>query len=250
MKLIIGILTFFLPSKLIILLLKSWGYKVSIKSKFGFSFIYAKEFEINSNTKIGHFNFIVCESLKMEEGSYIGSLNIIKGPIKILMASRAAIGNRNLIKRSSPPVSYGDAYLKIGYLSKITASHLIDCTRTVEIGNYSILAGASTQVWTHGYYHYPTGPERYRIDGEVKIGNNVYVGSRCTFNLGVEVSDGITIGSNSSISKSLKRPGLYVSQSLRYIDTNAEEAKKKMVKVDKYKVCEEVFEKLPKEDIK
>lgn len=250
MRFIVGLLILFLPSKLAILLLKSMGYNVSFKASFGFSFVFAKELDLKSDTKIGHFNFIYCQSLKMEEGSYIGALNLIKGPMKIIMAASSGIGNRNLIKRASPPISYGDSYLKLGYLSKITASHLIDCTRTVEIGEYSILAGASTQIWTHGYYHYPTGPKRYRIDGEVTIGNNVYVGSRCTFNLGVKISDGITIGSNSSISKSLEKPGLYVSQPLRYIETNAEEAKMKLVKIDKYKICEEVFEKLPSENIK
>lgn len=248
MKLIVGLVTFILPSKLAILILRSLGYKVSFNSRLGFSFLYAKELELKSNTRLGHFNYISCENLKMEEGSSIGSLNIIKGPIKIFMSGNSAIGNRNLIKRASPPVTYGESSLILGFLSKITASHLIDCTRTVEIGDYSILAGASTQIWTHGYYHYPKGPGRYRIDGEVKIGNNVYVGSRCTFNLGVTISDGISIGSNSGVSKSLEKPGLYVSQPLRYIDTNAEEAKRKLVKIENYTLCEEVFEKIPKED--
>lgn len=243
MRFIIGFFIFFLPSKIGALLLKLFGHEVSLKSKLGFSLIFVKKLELSSSSKIGHFNLVLCNTLKMEKGSYIGALNIVKGPINIYLSAKSAIGNRNLIKRANPPVTYGQAHLKLGILSKVTASHIIDCTRSVEIGNYSILAGADTQIWTHGYYHDQKGPGRYRIDGEVKIGDNVYVGSRCTFNLGVQVSNGITIGSNSSISKSLKTPGLYVSQPLRFVDTNAEKAKQKLIKIDRFPICETVYEK-------
>lgn len=243
MRFIVGFFIFLLPSKLGALLLKLLGHEVSLKSKLGFSLIFVKKLELGPTSKIGNFNLVLCNTLKMEKGSYIGSLNIVKGPINVHLSEKSAIGNRNLIKRSNAPVTYGQAHLRIGIFSKITVSHLIDCTRSVEIGDYSILAGANTQIWTHGYYHYPEGPGRYRIDGEVKIGNNVYVGSRCTFNLGVHVSNGITIGSNTSISKSLKTPGLYVSQPLRFIDTNAEKAKQKLIKVDRFPICETVYEK-------
>lgn len=34
---------------------------------------------------------------------------------------------------------------------------VIDMTSSVTLGNYSILAGLGTQLWTHGFYHSKTG---------------------------------------------------------------------------------------------
>ncbi|MDN5215669.1 hypothetical protein QQ020_26565 [Fulvivirgaceae bacterium BMA12] len=159
------------------------------------------------------------------------------------MKSKSEIGNRNLIKRSPTPITYGISLLYLGAMTKITASHVIDCTRSIRIGNYSIIAGLSSQLWTHGYFHEANGPGRFRVDGEIIIGNNVYVGSKCVFNLGVKVADSITIGSNSSVSKSLLHKGMYVSQPLRYLESDANTAREKLIKVEVENLIEQVYEK-------
>ena len=59
---------------------------------------------------------------------------------------------------------------------------------------------------------------------------------------GVKVGSAINIGSNSSVSKSILEPGMYVSQSLRYISNDIETIKSKLQKNPGYKVVN-VYEK-------
>jgi len=179
----------------------------------------------------------------MQPKSYFGRLNVVKGPIIIDLHEQAAIGNSNVITRAPIGVSYGESRLTLGILSKITANHRIDSMCDITFGDYTTLAGSGSQIWTHGYYHEKEGSGRYRIDGPIHLNDNVYIGSMCVFNAGVTIESGITVGSGSSISKDLKERGLYVSQPLRYIDSNAEVAKTKLHKVIGQNICEEVYTK-------
>ncbi|MEN7551990.1 hypothetical protein AAG747_29010 [Rapidithrix thailandica] len=231
------------PSRALPFLLRILGYKVGEKIKIGFSIIWLDSIELKDNVKIGHFNLVNVASLNMSKYSYLQNFNILSGPINVLLDEKASFGNFNIVRRAPIGITYGKAEIKLGQLARITSSHYIDCTRNVEVGDFSILAGKNSQIWTHGYYHDQKGPGRYRIDGDVKIGSNVYVGSRCIFNLGVKVVDGVTIGSGAIVSKSLNKKGLYVSQRLRHIETNADMAKASLFKIDKEGLCEEVYEK-------
>ena len=96
-------------------------------------------------------------------------------------------------------------------------------------------------MWTHGYYHANTGTDRIRIDGQIHIGDNVYIGSGCIFNPSVTVANAIHIGSGSVISKDLEKPGMYVGQGLRYIDNNLEKVKSKLKKVEDANLIEPVY---------
>lgn len=176
----------------------------------------------------------------MRTGAYIQHLNVVKGPISVSLAKRGAIGNRNIIKRASEPVTYGPAQFRLGELSKITASHVVDCTRSVIMGDFSILAGLDSQLWTHGYYHFPEGPNRFRVDGPIIIGHNVYIGSACVIGAGVRIANRVVVGSHSSVSKSLEKPGMYVSQPLRYIEMDIDDTLDKLEPVTKT-CCEKVY---------
>jgi acetyltransferase-like isoleucine patch superfamily enzyme len=52
----------------------------------------------------------------------------------------------------------------------------------------------------------------------VVIGNNCHIATKVVL-LGCKISDGITIGANSCVSKDLEKSGLYVNQPLRYIES-------------------------------
>ena len=104
-----------------------------------------------------------------------------------------------------------------------------------------MLAGAGSQVWTHGYFFAQEGIDRIRIDGEVKIGNNVNISSACVINSGVTIADAITVGSNVCVSKSLFEKGMYVSQELRYIAKDIDAVRKEYTRVDGHNLSDEVY---------
>lgn len=244
MKFITAILCFLLPVKLFFWLLNLLGHKVHHSARIGFSFLLVPKITLKEKARIGHFNFIKVNSLSIDKEGYIEKYNKITGPIDVLLHETAAIGNSNRIYRAPIGVSYGNAILQIGVLSKITGNHRIDCTRSVRMGDYSILAGHNSQLWTHGYTHDKEGPGRYRVDGEIEIGNNVYIGSMCVINAGLTIADKVVVGSNSCVSKSLIEQGTYVSQALRFIPYDPTlNAKANYTKIEGSLVCEEVYEK-------
>ena len=211
-------LVLLLPSPIAVFCLKLLGFKIGRKVKIGFSLIIVNSITMSDNSSIGHGCICKCDSISMKENSYIGRLNILFGPFTILLSKYAAIGNSNKITRGprSSATSHR-SFLKLGELSKITANHRIDVTRSILFGRFAILAGTNSQIWTHGYVHAEKGPGRYRIDGPVVIGNNVYIGSRSLITSGVKISSSIQIGAGAVVSKSISEKGVYVSQGLRVL---------------------------------
>ena len=241
-KLITAVICLF-PSRISVLFLKLIGHKLSWNSKIGFSIILTNDLILEKDAKIGHFNIIKINKIDLKEKAYIGNFNLIKGPLELIFDKQGAVGNLNVISRAPKGIVYGDAILKLGELAKITGRHTLDLTRSITLGSFSTVAGAGSQLWTHGYIHAEKGRERIRVDGEIKIHNNVYIGSSCIINAGVEINSAITIGSNSTISKDLEESGMYVGQALRFIKKNIEDVRSSLNKVDKDNLVEEVYEK-------
>ena len=99
----------------------------------------------------------------------------------------------------------------------------------VEIGdNVHITAGVI--VLQHGYdwavlqkkYGEVTGSS-----GKVKIGNNVFIGTKTTILKGVTIGDNVIIGANSLVNKSLSSDGVYAGNPARLIMTLDEYYKKR-----------------------
>ena len=240
---ITGLCTLLLPSFFLTPLLKLLGHSVGKNIKIGFSYINVEKLILGDDVIVGHFNLILNEHLELGKNSRIGYMNILKGPFKILLKERAALGNKNYLTRAKNGITYGDCILRLGILTKITTGHHLDMTRSIFIGDFSILAGIRSQLWTHGYYHSNIGADRIRIDGEIHIGDNVYVGSGCIFNPGVKIANAVHIGGGCTISKSLGNQGMYVNQGLRYIENDIEAIKNKLTKVEGYELIEKVYEK-------
>jgi acetyltransferase-like isoleucine patch superfamily enzyme len=239
---ILTLLIGFLPINFIkVFFLKMLGHKLSYKSYIGVSFLYVNQLTLKENTKIKSFNFIKVEKLNLKENSFIGRFNYLKGFFDVFLENSSGISTRNKIRRSYFPVVCEKAQLNLGENSFIVANHFLDLTSSISIGKNSIIAGIRSQLWTHGYYHANTGKDRIRIDGQIHIGDNVYVGSGCIFNPGVTVANAIHIGGGSVVSKDLEKPGMYVGQGLRYIDNDIERVKSKLNKVKAPNLVEPVY---------
>ncbi len=214
--------------------------RICNSARIGFSWVNVENLTMHNGARIGNFNFIDCDRLELHKESQIHSLNVIKGPISIIISCKAQIGKRNIVTRSAMGVVWGDSYLKIGYNSKITAGHKLDLTQSISIGRNSIIAGLGSQLWTHGYVHKRNG-ERYRVDGSIDIGENVYIGSSVIINSNVKISNNITVGSGSSVSKNLTLSGMYVSMPLRYIEKDNYSVSDNLLLVDDPNLCEKVY---------
>lgn len=243
-EIFVGFFCFLMPSSRF----KNWllsisGWQIGKDCRIGFSWVSAKRVRLADGARIGHANLIMVDALFLGNNAYIGHFNRVTGPLWLVLDEQAGIGNQNKIVRAKHGVSWGHAICRLGKWSKITVEHVVDCTRSVTIGDYSILAGRGSQLWTHGYLHAPQGLDRFRIDGSIRIGNNVYIGSACVFNAGVRVADAITVGASSCIARSLEVPGLYVSQPLRHIELDYEEAARRHPEVQVEGLVERVVNK-------
>lgn len=244
MKKALTLIFCFIPINFVkVFLLNIIGHKISYSARIGLSYIFVEKLILGDNSNIKHFNYLKVSKVHLEKGSFIKNLNYIKGHFSLKLEENAGISNQNKIRRAYPPVVTDSAELHVGKNSIIVSNHFLDITRSIFIGENSILAGIRSQLWTHGYYHADEGKDRVRIDGEIKIGDNVYIGSSCIFNPGVKVSNAIHIGSGSVISKDLEKPGMYVNQGLRFIDNNLENIKTKLKRVDDKRLVEEVYTK-------
>jgi acetyltransferase-like isoleucine patch superfamily enzyme len=212
-----AILLFLLPTFLVRRLVNLLGGKVQKGARVGFSILVARSLYLEAGCRIGHGSLVNIRRLILRAGAYIGHSNVCTGPFDIWLAHQAGIGNRNVISRAPIGVTWGAAQLRLGRLSKVTASHKIDCTRSVIFGHFSTLAGQGSQIWSHGYVHASSGPGRYRVDGRVTVGDNVYIGSRSLILGGIAIGDKVVVGAGMTVSRNLDEPGFYVSTPMRVL---------------------------------
>lgn len=242
-KLLCALAAALLPSAWAIWVLRACGHRVGKGCRIGFSLLWIDHLLLQGSNRIGHGNLIICRRLCMGHNGYVGRMNLVSGPISILLRNTGSIGNANKIVRGPlNHVTSGPAVLLIGRLGKITANHRVDCTRSVRIGDYSTLAGVGIQVWTHGYVHDVSGPGRYRIDGAVNIGHNVYVGASCIISMGVSICPGVMVGAGTTVSRSIDEQGLYVSSAVRRLPRPAAPETRADLRLDDNPtLCEPVF---------
>lgn len=239
----VALLLLVLPTSLARPLTHLLGARIHRSARVGFSWVYASTLRLGLGARIGHFNVIRIRRLIIRTNSAIGSLNWLAGSFSVILQEQAEIGARNVITRAAVAKEIGYAHLRIGRWSKITAGHKLDLLRTISFGEYSILAGLGSQLWTHGYVHESAGSGRFRVDGAITVGNNVYIGSACVFNPGVCIVDDVAIGSQCCVSKDLLLPGFYVNQPLRHIERSAEDVRRALVPVEAPGLTEPVFTK-------
>ena len=223
------------------------GHKISYEAKIGWSLIFVEHLTLEAGSKIRHLNFLQCEKIVLSQKSEIQRGNVIYGPVNIVLSNSAVVGNGNKITRAFAEGDSSATQLSLGSLSKITSTHRIDLTRSVSFGPHSTLAGAGSQMWTHGYVHEATGSGRYRVDGTVTVGSNVYLGSGVIITAGLSIGDGVQVGAGATVTTSLEGEDvMFVSQPLRSIDISGGRSKRIDLDLDENVTVETVY--LKKQD--
>ncbi len=161
-RLVVGICTIFLPWALKRRLLnRLLGYDLARDAKIGMSIVAVEKARMDSGARIGHLT--VCRGLeRLDIGTEgrIGNLNWIAGGGERLLDS--GVDGRKTA-----------SCLLVGTHSAITNRHYIDCSDSVDIGEFTIVAGVRSQILTHSV---DTGECR-QLAKSVVIGDYCFIGT-------------------------------------------------------------------------
>jgi acetyltransferase-like isoleucine patch superfamily enzyme len=192
------------------LLIKFWGYKIHPNAKIGLSYVYPKYLEMEEGAKINHFTVAInLDSIFLGYKSSIGRGNWITG----FPANTASSHFKHQKNRESK--------LIIGMHSAITKNHHIDCTNTVQIGNFVTVAGYNSQFLTHSINIY----EARQDSMPIRIGDYCFVGTNSVILGGSNLPDYSVLGAKSLLNKKFEVPySLYAgvpALTVKDLDKNA-----------------------------
>ena len=169
-----------------------FGYKIHPKARIGISWIYPEELQMRAGSRIGHFNVAIhLKLLVMEEESTISRRNWITGfPAKT--DSKHFAHQKNRLPA-----------LIIGKHSAITKNHHIDCTNTINVGEYTTIAGYFSQLLTHSVDVF----EGIQTSSPINIGKYCFIGTNVVLLGGSTVPDYSVVGAKALVTQAHKDPG-------------------------------------------
>ena len=89
----------------------------------------------------------------------------------------------------------------------VMAYWLVDVTRKIAIGNNVLFAGQYGQIWSHSF-----DLNNNRLDFQISIGNNIYIGSGSKICGDVTICDNVVISLGSIITSSIVESGVYTNE--------------------------------------
>lgn len=163
----------------------AFGYKLHPQSRIGLAWVFPKQLVMDAHSQIGH-------------------LTVCKGLDLLQLAPYASIGRGNWITGFPAGSSKHFAHqeerrprLLIGEHARITNRHLIDCTDTVSIGDFSTFAGFRSQILTHSI----DIATSCQTSAPVSIGRYCFVGTDCVVLGGSSLPDNSVLGAKSLLNK-------------------------------------------------
>ncbi|MEM1119739.1 MAG: acyltransferase, partial [Bacteroidota bacterium] len=161
------------------LLYKSWGYKIAAVCRFFLvKMYYPKKFR--------------CPNLSMI-GKNCGIHILKKG--KLICQGRVIVDDQVML--------YSKGILRIGRRFGINRYSRIVAHEKIEIGDH-VTIGQMVSILDHDH-QYKMKEGQLRLDGYVtapiKIGNNIWIGDKCTILKGVTIGDNVVVGANTLVHK-------------------------------------------------
>ncbi|MGB6037054.1 MAG: acyltransferase [Cryomorphaceae bacterium] len=144
-------------------------------------------------------------------GAKIGRDSVISRRVEIWNPKSLTMGNGSLLGKSVSVYSAKEGFLTLGNESHIAAYGylLIDQNKCsigdkVAIGPFCSFICHSNSVKGESEFF----TENY-LDGDIEVGNNVFIGAQCTILPGTKISDNVVIASNSVVRGFLKSGFIY-----------------------------------------
>ena len=161
------------------------------------------KFKLAKGARIG-YSVVLADEVIIGECSAIRNFTIIKNIDRVVLGDYAYILNLNWITGSNTKDERHFAHvlgrrceLVIGNHSSLTSRHFIDCTGGINIGNYTTVGGAQSQMLTHYIDPYDCRQTCARIE----IGNYCFVGTRALLLPGSGLPDYSILGGGSVLTK-------------------------------------------------
>jgi acetyltransferase-like isoleucine patch superfamily enzyme len=164
-------------------------------------------YELHPASRIG-LSWIFPQRLTMKAGARIGNGTVCKGLGLVQLGECASIGNGCWI--TGFPPGGKDFFMHqperrpeliVGKHSAITNRHLIDCTATVRIGEFTTFAGFQSQILSHSI-----DLEVSRQSSQpVTIGDYCFIGTNCVLLGGAALPDYCVLGAKSLLNKSFEQ---------------------------------------------
>ncbi len=158
-------------------------------------------YEIDQTARIG-FSLVASKKLIMEADSSIGHFNLVKSVDLLHLGEHAKIGLFNWIsgidgnnQKHFVDEQERHPELIISRHSSITGRHFIDCCNRVTIGEFTTVAGAGTQIFTHAI-DITTNRQR---SAPVSIGRYCFVGTANVLLKGSVLPDYCVLAANSTL---------------------------------------------------
>ncbi len=157
-------------------------------------------FKIGRHVKIGMFSLLDIRTVVMEEHAAIRGIgNIFLSVHRLEMAPYSRIGgprfSMNLFRGTANKKDYPAACLRLGGCAIIELMHYMDICADVIIGDNVVIGGIRSVFMTHTLHLQEFKP--------IVIGDNVYVGSNCLFQMGTRIGARCVVGLGSVVVKSI-----------------------------------------------
>lgn len=167
-------------------------------------------FKIAPRARIGMLNLLDIRSLEMAEGASIQGIgNVFMSVHSVRMGPWSRIGSprvgMNLFRGTANKPSYPPSTLTLGPCSVMTLFHYFDLCGDITFGANCVVGGIRSVFFTHTLYLPQFEP--------IEIGDRVYIGSNCLFQMGASIADDSIVGLGSVVVSRMEEPDALVAGS-------------------------------------
>lgn len=164
-------------------------------------------FRIAGDARIGMLNLLDIRDLEMAEGASIQGIgNVFMSVHSLKMGPYSRIGSprvgMNLFRGTANKKGYPPSTLALGPCSLITLFHYFDLCGDITFGANCVVGGIRSVFFTHTLYLPQFEP--------INIGDRVYIGSNCLFQMGAAIASDSIVGLGSIVVSAIAEPDALV----------------------------------------
>ncbi|NKX87506.1 acyltransferase [Nocardia coubleae] len=165
---------------------------------------------IGSDVRFGPALVLNCRRFAIADGVTVGAGNVFRGMNEVRLGRDVMIGSWNWVSAHPGYQGYSDraGRLIVGDGTFITSRHYLDCSGTIEIGEWSAIAGQRSTLQTHEL----DVVTNETTVGQVRIGDRALVATGCLMLRGTSLPDRSVLAAGSTMAR--QKPDTVLEQGL------------------------------------